>query len=136
MPAKNRSIPNATVMPVLAYSDVRAAVAWLCRVFGFRERLQIAEHRSQLLFEDGALVVKEGSTKSAPRDSVLVRVANVDAHYERSKKADAKIVSPPTDYPFGERQYSVEDLEGRSWTFSQTIADANPGDWGGVLREP
>ena len=32
----NRSIPSATVVPVLIYPDVRAAVAWLEAAFGFR----------------------------------------------------------------------------------------------------
>ena len=39
----NRSIPSATVIPVLIYPDVRAAVEWLTNAFGFSERLQIGE---------------------------------------------------------------------------------------------
>jgi hypothetical protein len=31
----NRSIPQATVIPVLVYPDVRAAVAWLSDAFAF-----------------------------------------------------------------------------------------------------
>jgi hypothetical protein len=31
----NRSIPHATVIPVLAYPDVNQATAWLCAGFGF-----------------------------------------------------------------------------------------------------
>ena len=61
---RNRSIPNSTIIPVLVYDDVRGAVAWLCRVFGFRERLQIADHRSQLVFEDGAIVVAESAVQA------------------------------------------------------------------------
>ena len=34
----NRSIPSATVIPVLIYPDVREAVAWLTAAFGFAER--------------------------------------------------------------------------------------------------
>jgi hypothetical protein len=51
----NRSIPQATVIPVLIYPDVREAVAWLTEAFGFAERVRIGEnHRSQLRFGDGA----------------------------------------------------------------------------------
>jgi hypothetical protein len=54
----NRSIPQSTVIPVLIYPDVRAAVAWLSAAFGFTERLRIGEnHRSQLQFGDGAVIV-------------------------------------------------------------------------------
>ena len=45
----------------------------------------------------------------------------------------ARIVSPPTDYPYGERQYTAVDLGGHHWTFSQSLADVDPADWGGVL---
>ena len=51
---RNRSIPPATVIPVLVYPDVREAVEWLEAAFGFLERVQIGEnHRSQLSFGDG-----------------------------------------------------------------------------------
>ena len=65
----NRSIPPSTVIPVLAYADVRGAVAWLGRAFGFTERLQIADHRSQLAFGDGALVVAERGVGAAASDA-------------------------------------------------------------------
>ena len=57
----NHSIPAATVIPVLVYPDVRAAVAWLSEAFGFQERVRIGEaHRSQLrIGADGALIVAD-----------------------------------------------------------------------------
>src|SRR5262245_66684856 len=53
----NRSMPSGVVIPTLAYPDVRVAVEWLCRAFGFAERLRIGDHRSQLSFGEGAVVV-------------------------------------------------------------------------------
>ena len=41
----NRSIPRATVIPVLAYPDVNQAAAWLCDAFGFSVRLRIGAPR-------------------------------------------------------------------------------------------
>jgi hypothetical protein len=32
---------------------------------------------------------------------------------------------------FGERQYTVTDLAGHCWTFSQSVADVDPAAWGG-----
>src|SRR5258708_9104211 len=56
----NHSIPAATVIPVLVYPDVRAAVAWLSAAFGFAERVRIREnHRAQLRFRDGAPIVAD-----------------------------------------------------------------------------
>lgn len=37
------------------------------------------------------------------------------------------------DYPYGEQQYTGQDLGGHRWTFSQTTADVYPKTWGGVL---
>lgn len=42
----------------------------------------------------------------------------------------AHILHPPTDYPYGERQYVAEDPGGHRWTFSQSIADIDPVSWG------
>jgi uncharacterized glyoxalase superfamily protein PhnB len=45
----NRSIPASTVVPVLVYPDVRAAVAWLAEAFGFTERVQIGDGERQFI---------------------------------------------------------------------------------------
>jgi len=127
----NRSVPPATVIPVLPYPDVLAAADWLCSAFDFTVRLRIGEHRVQLVYGDGALVAAQGDDTGAA--SVLVRVDDVDAHWRRAASAGARIVHPPTDYPYGERQYTAEDPAGQHWTFSQSIADVDPADWGGEL---
>jgi uncharacterized glyoxalase superfamily protein PhnB len=132
----NRSIPAATVIPELAYRDVAEAAAWLCEAFGFEERLRIANHRAQLSVGAGAMVVTEAgpSAQADPTHSVMVRVEDVDRHHARAVQHGARVVRPPTDYPYGERQYTVVDPGGHVWTFSQTIADVDPADWGGTMR--
>lgn len=137
----NRSIPDAIVIPVLIYPDVRMAVAWLTSVFGFVERVQIGEnHRSQLGFGAGAVIVgDEHGIRRAPHagevtHSVMVRVEDVDAHWESARSGGALIIMEPTDFEYGERQYSAEDLGGHQWTFSQTLADVAPEAWGGTLH--
>jgi hypothetical protein len=37
----------------------------------------------------------------------------------------------PTDFEYGERQYAAEDLADHRWTFSETLADVAPEEWGG-----
>ena len=128
----NRSMPPAAIIPELPYRNVREAVDWLCRVLGFTERLRIGEHRAQLQFGEGSLVVINGGNTN-PSFSVMVRVDNVDAHFERAARAGARIIQAPADYPYGERQYTLEDPGGHHWTFSQTIADVDPASWGGTL---
>jgi uncharacterized glyoxalase superfamily protein PhnB len=61
----------------------------------------------------------------------MVRVDDADRHRAHAEQHGARIVNPPTDYPYGERQYTAVDPGGHLWTFSQTIADVDPRDWGG-----
>jgi uncharacterized glyoxalase superfamily protein PhnB len=136
---ENRSIPSATVIPVLIYPDVRAAVDWLSEAFGFKERVKIGEdHRSQMAIGDGAVIIGDvRGDRRPPRpqestSSVMVRVLDLNAHYAYAQEHGACILAEPCDFPYGERQYSAEDPWGHRWTFSETIADVAPGEWGGI----
>jgi len=140
---RNRSIPASTVIPVLTYPDVREAVAWLTAAFGFTERLRIGEnHRSQLRFGDGDLIVADvRGDRRPPRPgevsgSVVVRVGDARSHCERAREHGARILMEPTDFEYGERQYHAEDFAGHQWTFSETLRDTAPAEWGGELVDP
>ena len=135
----NRSIPAAVITPVLIYPDVREAVDWLSGAFGFVERIRVGEsHRAQLSFGDGAVIVGDAhGDRRPPRrgevtHSVMVRVADANAHCERARGHGAHIAMEPTDFEYGERQYIAEDPAGHRWTFSETIADISPEEWGGI----
>jgi uncharacterized glyoxalase superfamily protein PhnB len=137
----NRSIPDAGVVPVLIYPDVRAAVAWLEAAFGFSERLQIGEdHRSQMRAGDGAVIIGDVRHDRVPprpgesTHSVMVRVDDARSHCERARAHGATILMEPTDFEYGERQYTAADPAGHHWTFSETLDDVDPSSWGGILR--
>jgi uncharacterized glyoxalase superfamily protein PhnB len=129
-------MPPSTVIPVLGYVDVGEAVDWLCETFGFTERWRAGNHRAQLAVGEGAVVVTErgGGELGSMNHSVMVRVDDVNTHHEHARERGARILHPPTDYPYGERQYTAEDLGGHHWSFSQSIADVAPEEWGGVSR--
>jgi uncharacterized glyoxalase superfamily protein PhnB len=61
---------------------------------------------------------------------VIVRVENVDSHFEHAMRFGARILRPPADMPFGKRIYTAEDLVGHRWSFSQSIADVALEQWG------
>ncbi len=132
----NRSMPRSTVIPVLAYEDVVDAVDWLCETFGFTERWRAGNHRAQLHVGDGAVALTEQRVDAADTrpisHSVMVRIEDVNSHHEHAQSRGARILEPPTDFPYGERQYTVEDLGGHRWTFSESIADVAPEEWGGT----
>jgi uncharacterized glyoxalase superfamily protein PhnB len=138
---RNRSIPSASVIPVLVYPDVRAAVRFLEEAFGFAERVQIGEdHRAQLSYGDGGLIVGDvRHDRRPPGDgpethSVMVRVDDARAHCEHARARGARILMEPTDFEYGERQYAAEDPAGHRWTFSETLRDVEPEEWGGTTR--
>lgn len=127
-------MPPCTVIPELVYDDVPQAIDWLCDTFGFTERWRAGDHRAQLCLGDGTIAVTEPRTSKAlpgPR-SVMVRIADADAHHGHARERGATIIREPQDFPYGERQYTAEDPAGHHWTFSQSIADVAPEEWGGT----
>jgi uncharacterized glyoxalase superfamily protein PhnB len=143
----NRSSPRATVVPILVYEDVGKAIDWLCGTFGFRERLRAtglggSVTHAQLDIAEGAVILgRQGAEFRPPRPNEVsqflhVHVDDVDRHFENARQRGARILKSPTDMPFGERQYTVEDLGGHRWTFSQSIADVALEEWGATPARP
>jgi uncharacterized glyoxalase superfamily protein PhnB len=134
----NRSAPPATVTPVLAYPDVRAAVEWLAAAFGFEERVRIGDaHRAQLrVGSDGAVVVAEGSSSVTAPELTKVRVPDVDAAFARAVSAGATVVDELRTWEYGERSGVVADLAGHRWELTQTVRDTAPEEWGGTTVGP
>ena len=131
------------VIPMIAYEDGPAALEWLARAFGFRERTRTTDAAGRLTHAEmeagGGLIMLATPTpdyrgpkrhreacEQARRwsqvpyiiDGVLVSVDDVDAHYERARSAGTRILSVPEDTGHG-RQYRAEDLEGHRWMFVQ-----------------
>jgi len=141
----NRSLPRGPVVPFLYYDNVPQAIEWLSQAFGFTERLRTPPdpdgsiHLAQLNVSEGSVMLRtrqaDAVGKKRPGLSVLVRIADVDAHCERARQFGATIVRPPKTAEFGERQYTAKDLEGNEWTFSQTVADVDPETWGALVKE-
>ena len=131
------------VIPMLSYENGVAALEWLARAFGFKERTRMIDAAGRLAHGEmeagGGLIMLATPTPAyeSPRrhreecaparrwcevpwviDGVLVHVADVDAHCERARKAGATILSEPEGGSPG-RRYRVEDLEGHRWMFLQ-----------------
>jgi uncharacterized glyoxalase superfamily protein PhnB len=140
----NRSIPSTTVIPVLSYPDVRAAVDWLTSAFGFSERVRIGEsHRAQMsIGPDGAMIVADTSGDQQPPHGgqgthlIKVRVDDVDAAFEHARSHGARVLDAPAEQIYGERECTVEDLAGHRWQFTQTVRDVAPEEYGCQTVEP
>lgn len=150
---QNRSVPPGAVIPFLYYDNVPRAIEWLSGAFGFTERLRTPPdpdgsiHLAQMNAGNGGVMLRTkdpGGELShagakpglghAPQ-GILVRVEDADAHCRRAREFGAKILMEPKDCIFGERQYNAADLAGNQWTFSQTITDVDPADWGAEVKQ-
>jgi uncharacterized glyoxalase superfamily protein PhnB len=134
----NRSVPPPTVVPILYYPDVRAAVTFLTTAFGFVERTRIGEsHRAQMAVgADGAVIVAEAGTERHPPQSgggshlVRVRVADVAAAFTRARDHGAVVLEEPVEREYGERDCTLEDLAGHRWQLAESTGDVAPEEIG------
>jgi len=132
------------VIPMIAYEDGPAALEWLARVFGFRERARMTSPDDGRLthgeMEAGSGLImmatpsphyhgpkrhREECVQAARWsevpyivDGVLVYVDDAQSHFERARAGGATILSPLEDDENG-RRYRAEDLEGHRWMFIQ-----------------
>jgi uncharacterized glyoxalase superfamily protein PhnB len=143
---KNRSAPHARVVPVLTVTDVRGAVDWYARVFGFVEHVRIGDgHRAQLGLPGetvAELIVAEvrpgrrvpGNGRS---HQVMLKVEDAAAVVERAQQNGAAIVEAVHDWEYGERQATLDDPFDHQWVLTETRVNTAPESWGGatiVLR--
>lgn len=94
----------------------------------------------QLNVGEGAVIVREMRPNEVNAAlgmgySVTVRVEDADAHCDRARNHGARIIQEPLTYPYGERQYNANDFAGYLWTFSQSLTDVRPQDWGGTAEQ-
>ncbi|HTT32773.1 MAG TPA: VOC family protein [Methylomirabilota bacterium] len=142
---KNRSVPADILLPHVIYQNVSEAVAWLCRVFGFREHYRYGNtgglvDGAQIYLGKAYIMVRgahrDGATPARLKtytQSLTVFVEDVDAHFHRAKSEGAKIVEELHETFYGERQYGAEDLDGHHWLFSQHAKDVSPDEWGATI---
>jgi len=77
---------------------------WLCRAFGFRERLRIRDHRAQLVFGDGAVIVTGGGKERPVAATPVTHAVHVRARSANSPQAyDSYLDGAPFEVVVGNR---------------------------------
>lgn len=129
--------PTQRLIPRLAYEDPSAAIAFLCRAFGFEETSRFAPggkviyseiaQGSEVIFAVGSAHdgVQSPQALGGLSIELFCYVDDVDAHYLRATSAGATILSPPEDKFWGDRSYAVLDCEGYRWTFRKVVKDVS-----------
>jgi uncharacterized glyoxalase superfamily protein PhnB len=143
---KNRSLPVETVLPHVDCQSVPEAIAWLSRVFGFREHYRYGEpgneSGAQVFAGRACIMLKQARGNTLPAElgfgtqSLTIFIDDIEAHYEHAKAAGATIVEEPQETVYGEFQYAALDLNGHHWQFSHHAKDLAPQDWGAQVADP
>jgi len=148
-----------TVYPHLRYVRPGEAIAWLTRVFGFREVARASRPDRLIVSElegPGGGTVMVAALDEEFRDfvrqrvpdvrqldavpfpwlagSISMAVPDVDTHYQVAAAEGAIMLDAPTDQPWGLRTYAALDVEGHQWQFAQRLRRVAPEDWGAVRR--
>jgi uncharacterized glyoxalase superfamily protein PhnB len=130
-----------SVAPYLLYEDPAAALDWLARAFGFRERFRNVgadgwiDHAEMEVGGGGLIMLaKPSADYRSPRSLgaatslVHVYVDDAQVRFERAKDAGATVRDEPTEKPYGTIQFCVADPEGHLWLFSQQVREPDP-EW-------
>jgi PhnB protein len=128
------------ITPYLYYEDLGSALTFLSKAFGFRKYGRAMSgpdgklnHAAMKLGDDVIMMGYPGSKYKNPRrlkqatQCLYINVNNVEKHFERAKKAGAKIISEPEDTFYGHRRYGAEDPEGHQWYFFHEIESRKVG---------
>jgi PhnB protein len=139
MPANPpENMPRIT--PYLLYEDVEAALAWLAKAFGLKERMRMPGPDGKIVhaemeLADGLVMMGcPGPDYRNPKrlgqvtQNLYVFVDDVDKHFQHARESGAKILEEPVDQFYGDRRYSAEDPEGHQWFFATHVRDVSPED--------
>ncbi len=66
----------------------------------------------------------------------MLKVADLASVIETAVTLGARVVEPPYDWEYGERQATIDDPFGHQWVLNQTLSDVAPEQWGGNTVSP
>jgi PhnB protein len=143
-PTKPTPIPDTyrRVTPALVVDGGAAALEFYAEVFHATERMRFPGPdetiaHAEMQIGDSVVIVEDASpergTKAPPPAglegaplSLFIYVEDVDATVERAVKLGARLVRPPQDQFYGDRDGSIVDPFGHGWTIATHVEDVTP----------
>jgi uncharacterized glyoxalase superfamily protein PhnB len=116
-------------VPIVPYSDPRAAIGWLERTFGGTATLVVPPEPDQPLKHaevkvgTGLVMINDADRDDSSPFSLsgpvllYVVVDDPDALHDRAVAAGAEIVMGLTDQDYGSREFAARDPHGNVWSF-------------------
>lgn len=117
------------------YKDAKEAIDWLCRAFGFTEKVvHVGEAGSidnaQLVLNNAMIMIASERDNEFdrfvkhPQDiegyntiSPYIIIKNIEQHYQNAVQQGAEICLPLTVQDYGGSGYTCKDIEGYLWNF-------------------
>jgi uncharacterized glyoxalase superfamily protein PhnB len=122
------------ITPYLFYEDLAGAMKFLSKAFGLKRYGRAMRgkdgkinHAAMKFGDDLIMMGYPGPKYKCPKrlaqatQNLYVNVFDVDKHFARARKAEAKILEEPQNTRYGHRRYGAEDPEGHQWYFAHEI---------------
>lgn len=121
--------PIRSTTTLVVYDDVAAAHAYLIETYGLtpgsltRDADGRAVHGELYAGDQSIWLHPSGIGYRSPHalggvsSMIVIAVDDADAHYAYAEEHGAELLGPPTDQPYGVREYGACDLEGHLWYF-------------------
>ena len=141
---RNSSVQADIMLSHIEYQNLRDAIAWLSKAFGFTEHYRYGEPvaGAQMMLGKACIMVRQAQPgQMSPAklgygtQSLTIFVEDVDALFKRAKAAGAEIQEVPHETEYGEYQCAFEDLDGHHWLFARHARDVSPEAWGAIVNK-
>ena len=133
----NQSTPKPTLCSRVAYKDLRSAVDWLEKAFGFTTTTLATSADgkvvyAELAFGNGVIQIgSEWENIKAPNSlggantqTITIHLDDsVDEHCERARAAGGKIIQEPANQFHGDRTCRIMDPAGHVWSLSEKLRE-------------
>jgi catechol 2,3-dioxygenase-like lactoylglutathione lyase family enzyme len=111
--------------PVFVVRDLAASIDYYRDRLGFEVAFRFGEPVYYAGICRGAvtihLLAAAGSSRPPGASSLYVFVASADAIHAELVERGARVLQQPETYPYGMRDFNVEDLDGNQLTFGNEI---------------
>ena len=135
MPQSTSHVPQGlrTVTPQLVVPDAKKLVAFIEGAFGGKLMHAFPGpdgkgimHGFVQIGDCSVFLSDAGGFAKPTSANLFLYVEDVDATFERAKKAGGKPMAPPNDMPWGDRWSMIEDPFGNVWQIATHKEDMSP----------
>ncbi len=130
------------ITPYIFYNDLSTAISWLGNAFGFEKTVEMPGPDGKVMYAEMTLrdagimmgLPSEQQGTKSPLDasgvtqSLYVYVDDLEAHCAHAKSSGATVTVEIAEMFWGDKMYTVNDIEGHHWSFAQHVKDIAPED--------